>query len=85
MVKVVPALACLLFVTACSLAPSGDPDGILIDLEDQWARAVQQGDVAALDTIIAGVGRPMHLDSGFSADSGSYAAWAAAPSSVSCK
>jgi ketosteroid isomerase-like protein len=49
----VPALACLLFVTACSLAPSGDPDGILIDLEDQWARAVQQGDVAALDTIIA--------------------------------
>lgn len=53
MVKVVAALSCLIFVAACSLAPSGKPDRILIDLEDQWARAVQQGDVRALDTIIA--------------------------------
>ena len=53
MVKVVAALICLLFVTSCSPAASGEPDRILIALEEQWARAVQQGDMTALDTIIA--------------------------------
>lgn len=53
MVKVVPALICSLVVTACAPAPGGELDGVLIELEDQWARAVQQGDLAALDTIIA--------------------------------
>ena len=53
MVKIVPALICLLFVTACSLAPSGETDRILIALEEQWARVVQRGDMTALDTIIA--------------------------------
>ena len=53
MVKVVAALVCLLFVTSCSPAASGEPDRILIALEDQWARAVQQGDMTALEAIIA--------------------------------
>lgn len=53
MLKIVPALVCLLFGAACSTAPSREPDRTLIDLEDQWARAVQRGDTAALDTIIA--------------------------------
>lgn len=53
MLKVVAARSCLIVVTSCTLAPSGRPDRVLIDLENQWARAVQQGDVTALDTIIA--------------------------------
>jgi len=53
MLKIVPALVCLLFVTACSLAPNGEPARILMDLEDQWARGVREGDTTALDTIIA--------------------------------
>jgi hypothetical protein len=51
--KAVATLIPMLDVALPSLAQTGGAERVLIDLENQWALAVQEADAAALGMIIA--------------------------------